>query len=197
MKTPTWVVVAVAAAVATLIAVAGAVAFGGWTVEGVGAATRFTARWAFPWFLAAWAASSMATLWPGGWRTTLLRRRRAIGLAFAANHTIHFAALLTGILVFHREAAPVTVIVGGAVYVFIALMALTSNDAAVHWMGARRWKLLHAAGGWAILLVFTNSYVSRIPEKPWLGIPAAALIATAVLLRGLAWMKRHRTAQAA
>lgn len=197
MQTPTWGIVALAAAVATLIAVAGAVAFGGWTVEGVGAATRFTARWAFPWFLLAWSASSIATLWPGGWRTVLLRRRRAIGLGFAANHTIHFAALLTGILVFGREAAVVTVIGGGTVYLFIALMALTSNDAAVRWMGAKRWKLLHAVGGWAILLVFTNSYVGRIGEKPWLGIPAAALVASAVLLRGLAWVKRHRPAQAA
>jgi hypothetical protein len=64
-------------------------------------------------------------------------------------------------------------------------------------MGPTRWKLLHTVGGWAILLVFTNSYVGRIGEKPWLGIPAAALIAAAVLLRGLAWFKRHRMAQAA
>ena len=197
MRTPTWAIVAGAAAVASVIAIAGALAFGGWTDAGIGAATRFTARWSFPWFLAAWTASSLATLWPGGWRTRLLRRRRALGLAFAANHTVHFAALLTGILAFHREAALVTIIGGGTVYVFIALMALTSNDAAVRWMGPKRWKLLHAVGGWAILLVFTNSYVGRIPEKPWLGIPAATLIATAVLLRGLAWFKRHRRAQAA
>lgn len=197
MRTPTWVIVAGAAAVASLIAVAGALAFGGWTAEGVGAATRFTARWSFPWFLTAWTASSLATLWPGGWRTVLLRRRRAVGLAFAANHTVHFAALLTGILAFGRETALVTIVGGGTVYLFIALMALTSNDAAVRRMGPGRWRLLHAVGGWAILLVFTNSYVGRIGEKPWLGIPAAALIASAVLLRGLAWMKRHRRAQAA
>jgi sulfoxide reductase heme-binding subunit YedZ len=197
MRTPTWVIVAGAAAIATVIAIAGALAFGGWTDAGIGAATRFTARWSFPWFLAAWTASSLATLWPGGWRTVLLRRRRAVGLGFAANHTVHFAALLTGILAFNREAALVTIVGGGTVYLFIALMALTSNDAAVRWMGPKRWRLLHAVGGWAILLVFTNSYVGRIGEKPWLGIPATALIAAAVLLRGLAWLKRHRTAQAA
>lgn len=197
MKTPTWFIVAGATLVATLIAVAGAAAFGGWTGEGVGAATRFTARWAFPWFLAAWSASALATLWPGGWRTVLLRRRRAVGLAFAANHTVHFVALMTGILVFDAPAKLITLIAGGTVYLFIALMAATSNDAAVRWLGPKRWRLLHAVGGWAILLVFTNSYVGRIGEKPWLGIPAVTFIALAVLLRAGAWLKRHRRAQAA
>jgi len=197
MKRPSWVIVLSAAAVAVLIAAAGFLLQGGWTQEGALAATRLTARWSFPWFLAAWTASSIATLWPGGWRAALLRRRRAVGLAFAANHGVHLACILIVTLVFGHEVPAITIGAGGTVYVFIALMAATSSDAAVRWMGASRWKLLHAVGGWGVLVVFTNSYVGRIDEKPWLAIPAAGLIGLALLLRAGAWIKRHRRAQAA
>jgi sulfoxide reductase heme-binding subunit YedZ len=197
MRVPTWAIVASSAAVALLIALGGLIHAGGWTAEGVGAATRLTARWSFPWFIAAWSASALAVLWTGGWRTVLLRRRRAVGLAFAANHGVHLAALTTGAVAFGAEVHPITLIVGGGVYVLIALMAATSNDAAVRWLGTARWRLLHTIGGWGLLLVFTNSYVGRVPEKPWLGVPAVGIIALALLLRAAAWWTRHRRAQAA
>ena len=72
-------VIGLATLAASLIAAFGYVEFGGWNAEGAGAAARYTARFSFPIFVLAWSASALAKLWPGSWRTVLLRRRRAIG----------------------------------------------------------------------------------------------------------------------
>jgi hypothetical protein len=175
----------------------GVVAYGfslhGWTEEGAGAAARLTARFSFPIFVLAWSASAIARLWPGGWRTILLRRRRAIGLSFAAAHVVHLGALLTALLVFGVEAKPTTLIGGGLGYVLIAAMALTSNDVSVTLLGPRRWKLLHAAGGYAIAAVFAVSYFGRLATDPTLAIATLSLLGAGAILRLAAWMKRRVT----
>ncbi len=188
----TGTIVGFSALAALAVGATGMALQGGWTVEGAAAGARLTARWAFPWFIAAWSASSLATLWPGGWRRALLRRRRAVGLAFAANHFVHLGFILLTGLVFGHPFGWITILGGGTGYALIGAMALTSSDAAVRWMGPARWKLLHFVGGWIVLLIFANSYVGRIPEKPWVGVPAAALIAAALLLRLAAFMKARR-----
>lgn len=197
MRASNGMIVGGATLAALAIGLGGMALQGGWTVDGALAGTRLTARWAFPWFIAAFAASSIATLWPGGWRTTLLRRRRAIGLAFAANHGVHLGFILLTALVFHHPLNPVSIVGGGLTYVFIGLMALTSNDASVRIMGRRGWKVLHTVGAWLILLIFTNSYVGRLAEKPWLAIPTLALVAAALLLKIAAFAKVRLRAQAA
>ena len=186
---------------ATLVAltiVAGAfLANGGWTAEGAAAAARLTARASFLWFVTAWSASALARLWPGGWRTWLLRRRRSVGLAFAATHTIHLAALLTAILLFGRTTHSVTVIGGGIGYVFVFAMAITSNDASVRRLGPRRWHLLHATGGYVIAGIFAFSYLGRVPHNPALGVPMLSLLGLAALLRILAWSSNRRRGRSA
>jgi DMSO/TMAO reductase YedYZ heme-binding membrane subunit len=170
--------------------------FGGWHADGAGAAARYTARFSFPIFVAAWSASALATLWPGGWRSVMLRRRRAIGLSFAAAHFVHLAALLIAVFVFAAQPSAKTVYGGGATYLLIAAMALTSNNWAVRTLGPRNWKALHTIGGLAIAIVFTVSYLGRLDEKPWLAIPALTLLGSAALFKVLAWMKK-RAPQAA
>ncbi|HYD86420.1 MAG TPA: hypothetical protein VEA80_02995 [Vitreimonas sp.] len=187
----TVAIVATAAIVAALIAAYGYAEFGGWTAEGAGAAARYTARFSFPLFVAAWSASALATLWPGGWRSVMLRRRRAIGLSFAAAHFVHLAALLVVVLIFGAEPKATTIYGGGAGYVFVALMALTSNDWSVRTLGPRNWKTLHTVGGLAIALIFTVSYLGRLDAKPWLAIPALTLLGGAVLLKAAAWLKKR------
>lgn len=184
-------VIAIATLVATAIAALGFAQFGGWTADGAGAAARWTARHSFLWFIAAWSASSLAKLWPGGWRTLMLRRRRAIGLGFAAAHGVHFVALLIAVNAFGSSVSAATLYGGGSTYVLVALMALTSNDWSVRTLGPRTWKLLHTIGGWAIWIVFFVSYLGRIEDKPWLGIPAVALLVGALLLRVAAWIRRR------
>ncbi|MFD2263055.1 hypothetical protein ACFSM5_09165 [Lacibacterium aquatile] len=164
--------------------------------ETANAAARMTARWSFCWFILAWSASSLATLWPGGWRETFLRHRRAVGLSFAGAHFVHAGFFLIAIFGFGVERPLATYLGGGFVYLLIAAMAATSNDASVRWLGWKRWKLLHAIGGWAALAVFSSSYAGRIPDMPVLGVTSVGIILTAVLLRGLAWRKRRLSARA-
>lgn len=197
MRLATWKIVGLSALAALAIGGAAMALQGGWSADGAGAGTRLTARWSFPWFIAAWSASSLAILWPGGWRTALLRRRRAVGLAFAANHGVHLGFILLAAFVFGHENARLQIIGGGFAYVLIALMAVTSNDASVRLLGSRVWKGLHAAGGWVILLIFIRSYLSRLGEKPWLAIPAVTLIVVALLLRLAAFLKTRQRLQAA
>ncbi len=165
--------------------------FGGWNAESAGAATRYTARFSFPIFMLAWSASALATLWPGGWRGVLLRRRRAIGLSFAAAHGVHFAALLIVVLLFAAEPSARTVYGGGFGYVMIALMALTSNDWSVRKLGPRNWRALHTFGALTIAVIFAVSYLGRLEDKPWLAVPTLALLGVAVLLKIAAWMKKR------
>lgn len=195
MRLPTWAIV-IASALLALCFGFGAVALdSGWTKDGILAGTRITARWAFPWFLAGWSASTIAQAWPGGWRAVLLRRRRAIGLAFAANHFVHLGFIVTAVAVFDHKAALTTLVGGGVGYLLVAAMALTSNNAAMRWLGIARWKLLHAVGGWYVLFIFTTSYAGRIPTKPLLAIPAVTLIASAIGLKlVLALRARSRAA---
>ena len=195
LSTPTIVLLATVAAL--VVGAAGVATNGGWTHEGALMATRLTARFSFPVFLLAWSASALAALFPGGWRTALLRRRRAVGLAFAAAHFVHLGFILIVVLVFHHAPPAITVYGGGFVYLLIAAMALTSNDAAVNIMGRKAWKALHVTGSVAILLVFANSYAGRLMTKPMLAIPALALIALAVTLKLAAWLARRRPLQAA
>lgn len=197
MRLPTWAMVSGAALIGLALGLAFTKAYGGYTEKGVLAGTAITARWAFPFFIAAWSASSLAKLWPGGWRTALLRRRRAIGLAFAANHFVHLGFVVVAVSQFGQTRPLFVWLLGGGAYVMIALMALTSNNAAQRWLGLARWKLLHATGGWWVLVIFANSYVSRIPIKPALAIPAVALIVLALGLRIAAALKGRARAQAA
>jgi methionine sulfoxide reductase heme-binding subunit len=165
--------------------------FGGWNAEGAGAAARYTARFSFPIFVLAWSASALATLWPGGWRGVMLRRRRAIGLSFAAAHGVHFAALLVAVLVFAAQPSAKTVYGGGFGYVMVALMALTSNDWSLRKLGPRNWKALHTFGGLVIAVIFATSYVGRLEEKAWLAVPALSLLGAALVLKLAAGMKKR------
>jgi sulfoxide reductase heme-binding subunit YedZ len=196
MRTP--VIVGLAAAGCLALGLANAGLQGGWNQDGVLAGTRITSRWAFAWFITAWSASSIAALWPGGWRTTLLRRRRAVGLGFAAGHFIHAGFFLTAIFVFDAERNIVTFIGGGLGYAFIAAMALTSNNTAVRALGPKRWKLLHQIGGWYVLLIFLNSYLGRLlGDHPLVGAYGVGLIALAIGLRIAAFAKGRARLQAA
>lgn len=179
------------ALVAAAITAYGYAEFGGWNAEGAGAAARYTARFSFPIFIAAWSASALAILWPGGWRSVMLRRRRAIGLSFAAAHFVHLAALLVVVLVFGAERSMATIYGGGFGYVMVALMALTSNDWSVRRIGSRNWKVLHTFGALVIAVIFAVSYAGRLDIKPWLAIPALSLLGGAVLLKAAAWIKKR------
>lgn len=186
-----------------LIAAIGALLAGGWGLQILGgnqdgfrAAARFTARWSFAWFLIAWSASALATLFPGGWRSWLLFNRRGFGLGFATAHLIHAAFFIVAIWVMGAPAALPTVIGGGLGYVFVIAMAVTSTDEWVRKLTPKRWKLLHTIGAGYIALIFFFTYFKRLDADLTLGATGLALLGAVVALKLAAWAKKRRLASA-
>jgi methionine sulfoxide reductase heme-binding subunit len=175
----TFAIVLFAGLCAAAFGIGNATLQGGWSLEGAAAATRITARVSFVWFVAAWSASALAQFWPGGWRTALLRRRRAVGLGFAAAHGVHLVALSTAIGYFGHESSSLAILGGGLCYIVIFAMAATSNSWGMQTLGQMTWKRLHVVGGYFAALVFTNSYVGRLESQPVLAICALTLLAIA------------------
>jgi len=170
---------------------------GGFTHDGMLQGVRLTARWSFAWFIAAWSASSLANLWPGGWRSLLLKRRRAVGLGFAFSHFVHAGFFLVAILVFGVKVPP-PILIGGALgYAVVVAMAATSNNASVKLLG-KGWKALHSFGGAYIALIFFISYLGRLMNgKPIVGAYGVVLISLALILRVAVFARNRVALQAA
>lgn len=192
---PYWLFPATLAA-AALIAT---LSFGLWGLgsDGFLHVTRYTARLAFLIFIIAFAAGALAQLFPSDGTRWLRRNRRYIGLSFALAHFIHLFAL-TGFFISIGEVPDiVTIIGGGLAYVFVTLMALTSNDWSVRRLGPVLWRRLHLIGSYYIWAIFMNSYLNRIasetpPEPRIIFIATAALGFAALGLRIAAWVKKRR-----
>jgi methionine sulfoxide reductase heme-binding subunit len=166
----------------------------------VRAAIRLTARSSFALFVLAFAASSVAQLWPGAFTRWQLRNRRYLGLAFAASHALHGLAILSFAQLYpiaFAEHTRNTSIGGGLVaYAFIAAMAATSSDRAAAWLGPRPWKALHALGGLVIWIAFFKATLVRTSNGAGYWFPVAILIA-AMALRIASRLMPARTARAA
>jgi sulfoxide reductase heme-binding subunit YedZ len=155
-------------------------------VQGVRMVIRLTARTSLVFFLVAFTASALLQLWRGPRTEWLLLHRRAFGLSFAVSHAVHLAAIVAFANLdapgFAQQSSVGNMITGGLAYVFIALMAATSWDGAVRWLGARRWQLLHTVGVYYIWVSFMVSFGKRIPVSAGYLLPVLALVA-ALLLR--------------
>jgi len=173
-----WAALALAALAGVVFASRGA------GEEGVRALLRATAGSSLALFLAAFAASALhrrlrapATAW-------LLRNRRQVGLAMALSHALHGAAIVALAVRWPAAGAGIpasTRVVGSLGYVVLAALVLTSNDRAVAWLGGRRWRRLHRAGGWALWTVFALSYGPGAAGPPVHAFASAALLAVAGL----------------
>jgi len=158
---------------------------------------RATARTSLALFAAAFAASALRRLWPTPVTGWLLRERRSLGLSFAFSHALHAVAILA----LRRELGAafeidlVTIVFGGGAYGMIALMAATSSDRAVAWLGRRRWRALHLVGGYWIWVIFANSYTARAVMAVAKGseslayLPVAVFVWAIVALRFAAWRR--------
>lgn len=160
-------------------------------VEGWRLAARWTARVSFAIFLPVYVASAWYRLAPGELSRGLLRRRRAVGLAFATAHTIHLGALVTFITLSGEPRSVVTLVVGGGAYLTMFAMAATSTDAAVRRLG-KNWKRLHAFGIHYLWFVFTFSYFGRTLDGDVFYAPMLALALGGLGLRGLARWRAGR-----
>lgn len=159
-------------------------------------AARYTARFSVTIFVIVFVASSWNRLAPSAVSRFLLKRRRALGLAFATAHTIHLGALVTYNVVAGEVPNATTLIVGGGAYVAMFAMAATSNDASVRALG-RNWVRLHKVGIYWLWFVFTFSYGGRVfGGKPEFLPLFAALLAGLGLRIAAARARTSRRAEA-
>ncbi|HGM6067076.1 TPA: ferric reductase-like transmembrane domain-containing protein [Stenotrophomonas maltophilia] len=152
--------------------------------EGSRAAIRVTARTSFLLFLAAFTASSFASLLPGPSSRFLLRERRIIGLSFAFSHLLHAIAITSfGILnpAFWPARSALANLPGTVGYVAILALAITSHRGIARRMGPTAWHRLHVTGMWIIAAVFTYSYFKRVPANFWYAVPSALLFTSFVV----------------
>jgi sulfoxide reductase heme-binding subunit YedZ len=151
----------------------------GWTEAGLRLTIRATARTSVTLFLGAFLASTLRRRWPGAATTWLLANRRYVGLAFATSHLLHLLAILALRDTFPETFAGVpwvTIVVGGGGFAVVAVMAATSSDAAVRWLGPRRWTRLHRFGLYYLWVVFTITYLRA-------SLPMTVLLIGALALR--------------
>ena len=161
--------------------------------QGVRQLIRVTARSSLVLFLLAFTASAAARRWPGSFTRWQLANRRQIGLGFAVSHTIHAAAIACFAWIdpsaFQAATSPGNFVTGGLAYLFIVLMAATSFDGAVRWLGAGRWRLLHLTGLYFLWISFLITFGMRIPMSGSYVLPVAVLL-SALALR--LWPQQRR-----
>jgi len=155
---------------------------------------RSLVRVSLPFFVLAFSASSLARLWPSPFTRRLLRERRGFGLAWAAIHLTHAAAIVTLWGSGGELPDRVTAVFGGLGFVLTLAMALTSSDAAVRWLGARSWKRLHTFGIRYLMFIYLFSYGGRVAEGADTAWPAIALgtLLALVALRIAAGLRTRR-----
>ncbi len=131
-----------------------------------------TAWLAFALFITAFTASSLQILYPGNYGRWAMKNRRYIGLSFALVHFVHAGLVLSNLLLTEATRTAPVLTGGGLAYVFLGLMAITSNNASVRKLGAKNWKRLHKIGSYYIWLIFMATTVPEIP----LSWPMGAII---------------------
>ncbi|WP_339830436.1 hypothetical protein [uncultured Parvibaculum sp.] len=193
---PWWLFAAVLGVAAAIAA--GSIALQGANEEGLLHITRYTARFAFLIFVVVFAAGALAQLFPSDTTRWLKRHRRYLGLSFALAHFIHLGALTSWFVAIGEMPETVTIIGGGLAYIFIALLALTSNDWSVRKLGPKVWRRLHLTGVAYVWLIFMNSYLGRLasetpPEPRVIFAITAGLGFLALGLRITAWAARRRS----
>ena len=165
-------------------------ALGADRLEGWLLAARWTARAGFPVFIVAYAASSLARLWPSDLTRSIWQNRRWWGLGFFASHTIHLGALITYLQVSGDTRPWSVLIVAGGAYAMLFVMAATSNEVAMRALG-KNWKRLHTFGIHYLWFIFFVSYLGRTmePGKMAQGYIGVSIALAALGLRIAAWAK--------
>ena len=189
-----WISVALLAMTALVLAGAG-------TGEpGVRMLIRATARSSALLFLTAFLARPARQLWRSDVTAYLLKNRRYFGVSMAVSHFIHGCAigrLITSFPGAYTLQAQ-TIVFGGLGFVFIALMATTSSDAAFAKLGRKRWTLLHRTGVWYLWFIFAFTFIPD-PSRGWDALHALFVSAfgAAPLVRAAAHWKTRRRKQVA
>lgn len=120
-----------------------------------------------------------------------MANRRYLGLSVAASHWWHLVAIVTLVNWYSTGGpgiSPLTKIFGGAGFVMLGLMAITSNDASQRALG-RGWRWLHLVGIWIVWLDFIFTYSGTATIAPFHTV-MTLLFAAAVIPRAAAYWTR-------
>jgi len=184
----------------SLLFVVRLLAGGGFVEEGIRAVVRTTAQTSLIFFTAAFVASSLRALMPTPATRWLLVNRRFLGISMGFSHAVHLASLIalgTVSQSFIDGLNATTLIGGGLGFALCFAMTATSNNRAVAWLGASRWRALHKTGGYYLWFIFFQSYLGRaLAVSPVYALPVA-LLAVTLVLRLTAWWQQRRPASAA
>jgi len=126
--------------------------------------------------------SPLHRLWPkSSWTRALQRHRRLVGVTtfvYAALHvTMHFI-YEGGFGTFATDWSKPFIAAGVVAFCILAILAATSFNAAVRWLGGKRWKGLHQLVYIAALLVIYHQILARkiFPQQVlWIFGPLALL----------------------
>ena len=187
-----WVIPATGAA---LLLLCGAVLVqGNVSEDAIRRTIRITAGSSLLLFTAAFSASSLVQLFGRERWQFLLTARRRLGLSFALSHSFHLVALILLLqLVFHGDISKFgDVTLGAVIYLFIYLMAATSNDASVRRLGARNWKRLHKVGGYLVFLGLFGSYLGGALKQGEIHYWLYSAVGVALLLLRVTAFWSHR-----
>lgn len=145
---------------------------------------RYLARFSFLVFVPIYAASPLATIFPGTATASLLRIRRSLGLGYALIMAAHVCAI--GAYQMTAGSEPIDIVSGiggGLGFVLIGALAATSNDDAIRRLGVRNWKRLHAAALQWLWLIYTVTYLGRISEGHTEFVPGLIAVFALLALR--------------
>lgn len=155
---------------------------------------RPTAWLAFALFTIAFTASSIRILYDTPYSRWAMRNRRYIGLSFAFVHFVHAGIVLSN-LAFTEATRTIGELSGGTLaYLFLFLMAITSNNVSVRKLGAKNWKRLHKIGSYYIWLIFIGRSlpVALAEGITHAAIPVVCLAALALRITARQKLKRRK-----
>jgi DMSO/TMAO reductase YedYZ heme-binding membrane subunit len=145
-------------------------------------------------FLLVFTASAAHRLAPSAVTRWLMANRRYLGLSVAASHFWHLVAIVVFVQRYvTTPLEPVTVVFGGAGFVFLGLMAATSTDRAQRALGAW-WSRLHTTGVYVVWLDFIFTYMGTATVSAFHALMTLAFAAAwAVRLSAFYAARRSRS----
>jgi len=152
---------------------------------------RPTAHMAFAFFWVAFTASSVQRLFPSDYSRWAMKNRRYIGLSFAVIHGIHAVLVLSNITLTDESRPALVFLAGTTAYVFLGLMAVTSNNWSVSKLGAKNWKRMHRTGSWYIWAIFMSGGPAAVMDGNVPRILMTLFCLMALMLRVVAY-RNHR-----
>jgi methionine sulfoxide reductase heme-binding subunit len=149
-------------------------------------------RCALPWFVVAFTASSLATLWPSRTTRWLLSNRRYIGLTFAVGMAWHLSFVAYSFWLFGNRLNATATALDVIGLTFLVLMTLTSFRWSARRLSAANWRRLHKTGAYVIWLLATDIYLGNVRGgADLLHLTGLAVLVAAWLLRVAAWTRQR------